>query len=134
MRKILLDSGILSQYVAKRSPVFERLLEYAQRGDRLGTATPVLAEYYYGLEMSQTKDQNLVRLERTLLTLRIWAFDTDSAKNYGLITANLRRIGRPMQSIDVMIGAIALTIGDCTVVTTDSDLESIPGVTVENWK
>jgi tRNA(fMet)-specific endonuclease VapC len=32
-----------------------------------------------------------------------------------------------------MIAAIAFTLGNCTVVTKDSDFSAIPGLTVENW-
>ena len=49
------------------------------------------------------------------------------------LIAELRRIGRPMQQIDVQIAAIAVTLGDCTVVSGDSDLAAIPGLTVEIW-
>jgi predicted nucleic acid-binding protein len=33
----------------------------------------------------------------------------------------------------IMIAAIALSLVSATVVTMDSDLASIPGLTVENW-
>jgi len=39
-----------------------------------------------------------------------------------------------MQVIDMMIAAIALSLGNCTVVTTDSDLSAVPGLSVENWE
>ena len=39
-----------------------------------------------------------------------------------------------MQAVDIMIAAIALSLGDCTVVSTDSDLLAVPGLTVENWE
>jgi tRNA(fMet)-specific endonuclease VapC len=32
-----------------------------------------------------------------------------------------------------MAAAIALSLGNCTVVSNDSDLLAIPGLTVENW-
>jgi len=38
-----------------------------------------------------------------------------------------------MQQIDIQIGAIALTLGDCTVVTSDSDFAAVPGLAVEDW-
>jgi tRNA(fMet)-specific endonuclease VapC len=38
-----------------------------------------------------------------------------------------------MQKIDIQIAAIALTLGNCTVVTTDSDLTTVPGLCTENW-
>jgi predicted nucleic acid-binding protein len=34
---------------------------------------------------------------------------------------------------DMMIAAIALALGNCTVVTMDTDLSAVPGLTVENW-
>jgi predicted nucleic acid-binding protein len=38
-----------------------------------------------------------------------------------------------MQQIDIMIGAIAFSLGQCVVVTADADLATVPGLTVENW-
>ena len=35
--------------------------------------------------------------------------------------------------IDIMIAAIAVTLGDCTVVTADSDLSAVSGLSIENW-
>ena len=45
----------------------------------------------------------------------------------------LRRLGRPMQQIDIQIAAIALALGNCTVVSRDSDLTAIPDLSVEDW-
>jgi tRNA(fMet)-specific endonuclease VapC len=33
----------------------------------------------------------------------------------------------------MMIAAIAMSLGNCTVVSADSDLPAIPQLTVENW-
>lgn len=38
-----------------------------------------------------------------------------------------------MQVIDIMVAAVALSLGNTTVVTTDSDLSAVPGLPVENW-
>jgi tRNA(fMet)-specific endonuclease VapC len=38
-----------------------------------------------------------------------------------------------MQQVDIQVAAIALTLGDCVVVSRDSDLSAVPGLTVENW-
>ena len=39
-----------------------------------------------------------------------------------------------MQVVDMMLAAIAMSLGDCTVVTSDSDLFAVPGLSVENWE
>jgi tRNA(fMet)-specific endonuclease VapC len=60
-------------------------------------------------------------------------FDTAAAHEYGRLFAELKRLGRPMQQIDIQIAAIALSLGNCTVVTGDTDLSAVPGLDVENW-
>jgi tRNA(fMet)-specific endonuclease VapC len=39
-----------------------------------------------------------------------------------------------MQVVDIMLATIALSLGDCTVVTRHTDLLAVPGLTVENWE
>jgi tRNA(fMet)-specific endonuclease VapC len=38
-----------------------------------------------------------------------------------------------MQVVDMMIAAIALSLGNCTVVSSDNDLTAVSGLVVENW-
>lgn len=38
-----------------------------------------------------------------------------------------------MQQIDIQTAAIAMSLGQCTVVSGDADLAAVPGLTVENW-
>lgn len=133
MRRYLLDTGIAGHLINNRHGVRARAQEEVRRGNRVGVCTPVLGELYFGAENSATRDRNLRLLVVALRTLRVWPFNNDAAERYGQVAAELRRIGRPMQQIDIQLAAIALTLGDCTVVTTDSDLSAVPGLRVENW-
>jgi tRNA(fMet)-specific endonuclease VapC len=38
-----------------------------------------------------------------------------------------------MQQVDIQIAAIALTLSQCTVVSQDTDLLAVPGLSVVNW-
>src|SRR5207249_74503 len=105
--------------------------EEVARGNRIGIGIPVLAELLYGIELSVTREKNMQRLEIALPTLTRWPFTEEAAAEYGRLAAELKRRGRPMQQIDVQIAAIALTLGNCTVVSTDSDLADVPGLAVE---
>ena len=100
---------------------------------QIGTCEPVVAELFFGLELSVTRDENMARARRGLLHVKCWPFDREAAETYGRISAELRRRGRPMQVVDVMLAAIALTLPDCTVITRDTDLLAVPGLRVENW-
>jgi len=134
MTRFLFDSGIASDYVNRRHGVVERARTELAKGNRIGIGIPVLAELVAGIEHSKTRDRNMQRLQSALASLKLWPFDPPAAFEYGRIYANLARLGRPMQVVDIMVAAIAKTLGKCTVVSADSDLTAVPELTVENWR
>ena len=133
MTRFLLDSGVASDYIDRRNGVFERARAETLKGNRVGVALPVLAELVSGIERSHSRDRNMDALRRALSGLTLWPLDRPAAFEYGRLHAELFRIGRPMQVIDVMIAAVALSLGNAVVVTKDSDLAAVPGLAVENW-
>jgi tRNA(fMet)-specific endonuclease VapC len=133
MRRYLLDTGPAQDFNNNRNGVRERVDAERHLGNRIGICTPVLGELWAGLEGSATRDRNLHRLRFGLSRLILWPYDERAAEEFGRIFAELRRIGRPMQQVDIQIAAIASALGECTVVSGDSDMSAIPGLTVENW-
>src|SRR5580765_712243 len=134
MRRFLLDTNIAADLIEKRGNVPERARAAQRDGDRIGICIPVLAELFYGVEFSSSREKNLNKLMRAKAGLTNWPFDERAAAEFGRIRAELRRAGRPMQVIDMMIAAIALSLGNSTVVFTDSDLRAISGLKVEDWR
>jgi tRNA(fMet)-specific endonuclease VapC len=65
--------------------------------------------------------------------LVVWPFDISAAEEFGRIATELRRLGRPMQQIDIQVAAIARSLGNTTIVSKDSDLAAVPRLSVENW-
>ena len=133
MTRFLLDSNALNAFIGRREPLAHRAGEARARGGRIGTCEPVVAEMYAGLEFSASRARNVERLERAMSGIRCWPFDRAAARAYGRVAADLRRRGRRIQVIDMMVAAVALSLGDCVVVTTDSDLSAVPGLAVVNW-
>ena len=133
MTRYLFDSGIVNDYAYRRHGVYARARRMALAGHHLGIGTPVLGELLGGVRASASSERNLRALERNLAHLRFWPFDESAARKYGELWAELRAHGRHMQVPDMQIAAIALTLGDCVVVSKDSDLRAVPGLTVEEW-
>lgn len=133
MTRYILDTNSAADCIFRRRGVHERVKQARRAGGKIGTGIPVLAELYAGVEYSATRDHNLDIIQRNLKLFRLWPFDAGAAREYGRLFAELRRRGRPMQVVDIMLAAIARTIGDCTVVSTDSDLQAVPGLKVEDW-
>jgi tRNA(fMet)-specific endonuclease VapC len=133
MKRYLLDTGIMGQFLDRRGKVPQRIVDARTRGDRIGTCIPVVAELHFGVELSSSRDENKRRLKQALSRIPSWPFDQVAAEEYGRIAADLRRSGRWMQVVDIMIAAIARTLGSCTVVSMDSGFSAIPDLSVENW-
>ena len=134
MTRYLLDINARGDFIDRRRGVDARVRDARIRGASIGTCMPVAAELFFGVEWSASRDVNRPRLVRALSRIKCWPFDRPSVEEYGRVAAELRRIGRPMQQIDMMIAAIARSLGQCTVVTDDTDLSAVPGLRVENWR
>ena len=133
MKRFLLDTGPAQDWNNNRNGLRERVDAERRRGNRIGICTPVLGELWAGVEGSANRDRNHQRLRLGLLRLILWPYDDRAAEQYGRIFTELKRIGRPMQQVDMMIAAVAFALGDCTVVSGDGDLTAIPGLIIENW-
>jgi tRNA(fMet)-specific endonuclease VapC len=133
MRRFLLDTGIAGDYINRRNDVHTHAREEVAAGNRVGICVPVLGELYYGAEFSAVRERSLQRVHLALASWIVWPYTETAAQEFGRLAAELRRRGRPMQQIDIQTAAIALSLGNCTVVSSDRDLEAVPGLTAENW-
>ena len=123
----------MSPFFLFRKGVAERVDEVRKRGNRVGTCWPVIGELWYGIEGSATKEMNRERLIHGVSRIPKWPFEEEAAKQFGRIHHELRRSGRLMSIVDMQLAAIAFAMGNCTVVSKDSDLSTVPGLQVENW-
>ena len=133
MTRYLLDTNAVSDYIFRRRGVYEKARQVRLTGAKLGTCSPVIAELLSGIEYSSTRDSNLVIVNRTIGTFRLWPFEMDEAKEYARLYAIMRKAGTTIGAVDLMVAATALTLGKCTVVSSDSDMNRVPGLSVENW-
>ncbi len=134
MTRYLLDSNAVSDFIDRRYGVPERAAEARRRGAVIGTCEPVAAELFFGVENSAKPDDNRRRLKRALAGLRCWPLTRKASEEFGMLVFTLKRTGRLIGPIDMLIAAIARSLGDCIVVTNDSDFQAVPGLKVENWR
>src|SRR3954447_26493050 len=116
MRRYLLDTGIMGDFINHRRGVDARVIDARSRGDRVGTCLPVVGELFAGVEGSQSRDKNHQRLLVALSRIPGWPFDRAAAEEFGRIDAELRKLGRPIGKVDVQTAAIARSLGNTIVV------------------
>jgi tRNA(fMet)-specific endonuclease VapC len=118
VNRYLLDTNAMGDLMNRRYDLHLRAAESRRRGAVIGTCDPVVAELFGGIENSASRDDNLVVLRRTLAGLKCWPLDRRASEEFGRLFVVLKRAGRPIGPIDMLVAAIALSPGNCTVVTT----------------
>jgi tRNA(fMet)-specific endonuclease VapC len=132
MPDYLLDCNHLSAALRKVSPVRERIHQGRKAGHRFLCCYPVLCELEVGIQQTSKPGENRRRLAQLMRQVRWWSLDADTARLYGAIYLELRRQGRVLSQVDMMLAALARQ-PKLTVLTTDRDFEALTGLRVENW-
>ncbi len=128
----LLDTNICI-YVIKAKPrlVLDRFRAVPIASIAISSIT--LAELEYGVAKSSGPQQNREALAALVAPLVIETFDDQAAERYGHLRAELERRGTQIGSLDLLIGAHALSLGRTLVTNNEREFVRIPGLAVENW-
>ena len=130
--KYMLDTKICI-YLIKQQPkeVIDKFQEIPPGEVAISSVT--VAEMMYGVAKSQHKDKNESALVSFLAPLEIVDFGFKAAQHYGIIRANLEKMGTPVGAYDLMIAAHSLSLGLVLVTNNEREYQRIPDLIVENW-
>jgi tRNA(fMet)-specific endonuclease VapC len=118
--------------VDSASVVGQRIFEARLAGVRLGTCLPVLCEIEAGMRQVRHKVKYRRDLNHLLLQLRLWTVDLETARIYGDVYTDLRRRGRVLSQVDMMVAALARQM-KLTVLTTDRDFDALHDIRTADW-
>ena len=128
----LLDTNICI-YILKRKPeyIFEKFQNLIP--GTVGISSITLAELLYGVSKSSFPDKNHHALQQFLIPLDIFDFGYDAAEQYGKLRTQLEGKGQPIGSLDMLIGAHALSLNALLVTNNLKEFNRIEGLKTENW-
>jgi tRNA(fMet)-specific endonuclease VapC len=92
----------------------------------------VLCELEAGIQQTSKPEESRRRLDQLLRQMRLWPLDAETTRLYGAVYLELRRRGRALSQVDMMLAALARQ-HQLVVLTTDRDFETLPDLHVENW-
>ena len=130
--KYMLDTNICI-YLIKQKP--QKVLKHFRAhvvGD-IGISTVTLAELRYGVAKSQNAEKNRQALDEFVLPLEIADFDEKAAESYGSVRASLEKNGKPIGSMDMLIGAHALSLGITLVTNNTREFKQIRDLKIADW-
>jgi tRNA(fMet)-specific endonuclease VapC len=128
--RFLLDTNIVSNQLNRPSGSFHR---FVQHSGRLAVPTIVLGELYAWAYGRSDPATILGPPEDLAEHLEILPFDAQSARHFGELRVLLSRGGVTVDSVDLMIAAMALA-HDLTLVTDNTKhFDNVPGLQRVNW-
>jgi tRNA(fMet)-specific endonuclease VapC len=129
--RYLLDTNIVSDLVRNPQGIIARHIRKIGEA-QVCTSIIVAAELRYGAA-KKGSERLSVQLESVLGALEIVPFEAPADAVYGLLRAELERIGRSIGANDLLIAAQALALGYSIVTDNEKEFARVPGLRRENW-
>ncbi|MBI4844140.1 MAG: type II toxin-antitoxin system VapC family toxin [Nitrospirae bacterium] len=130
--KFMLDTNACIYIIKQKPPKVLKHFKAYPVGE-IGISSITLAELMFGVRKSQYIQKNREALEEFILPLEIADFDEKAAKIYGEIRAALQKSGNPIGSMDMLIGAHALSLGLTLVTNNTKEFRKIKHLKVMDW-
>ena len=101
--------------------------------DPLKICTVTLMELYYGAHKSREVTGNLAKIKTLETSLDILPVGTECVEVFGLIKANLEKVGSPLDDFDLIIASCAIAHNLILVTNNTKHFKRIAGLTQANW-
>jgi predicted nucleic acid-binding protein len=132
MTRYLLDTNHIGEAIGRVSVVRDRIQELHRQGDVFATCGPVLCELLVGVVLRKDAVKTRQRLDRLLQVVRCWPIDSAIAERYALVYHELRKAGRALSQVDILLASLARHWG-AVLLTADQDFQALPDIQTENW-
>jgi tRNA(fMet)-specific endonuclease VapC len=127
----LLDTNIASYIIKGNVPAVRRkLLRIPMAQIFISSITEAELRYGVALRPGAVTLERIV--EEFLLHVTTMPWDSQAAREYANLRAEIERIGQPMGNLDLLIAAHALSLG-AVLVTSDRAFSRIKKLKIENW-
>lgn len=130
MTALMLDTNTVSEIVSYRRPEFRSRLRFEL--ERVLVSSISYGETMHGLFKNPEATRVASIAVAFFAETPILPFDASAAECYGRLRAEMRRIGKALQPLDMLIAAHALEAG-ATLVSSDRAFRFVPGLSVEDW-
>ena len=103
--------------------------------ERIGVTIVTKGELFFGAYNSSRAEANLQRIRKFFEEPcpAVFGIDEQTVEYFGRFKAELRRTGRPVGDIDLLIAGVAVSHGFIIVTNNTKHFERISDVKLENW-
>jgi tRNA(fMet)-specific endonuclease VapC len=99
----------------------------------VGISAITYSELRYGVANSSNSDRNSIALAEFIAPLEVLDYTGEIAETYGSIRSTLKRKGKLIGPLDLLIAAHALHLESTLVTNNVREFSRIPKLKIENW-
>jgi len=130
---VCLDTDILIAFLRGDKKAVEKIRNYVELNMPILT-TPINAcELYTGAYRSKNREKNILAVGELLRNIDCLTFDFYSSKLIGFLIETLRKRGKPIGEMDVLIGGLVLAHDETLVTRNIKHFKRIEGLKIEVW-
>jgi len=129
----MLDTNTLSDIAVEKSLAARYKLSHLASDDMVCISSITEGELRYGIARKPDSVRTRNAIENVLSKVQILPWGHEEAMAYGVLRAKLQAMGKPLESMDLLIAAHAISVG-AVLVTRDkvfSQVQDLPAVV--NW-
>lgn len=131
--KYMLDTNVCIQFITGRSLAIKEKIECSDLSS-IYICSVVRGELEYGARKSKDPEKTLSVLINFLSNFPEIDYDSTAAKQYGIIRAELERLGLPIGPYDMQIASIALANNLTLVSHNTGEFKRVKGLLLEDWE
>ncbi len=126
---MILDTDTISYYLRGDENVRKKFLLSRHK---LASTTINYSELIFGLKKRDNKNL-LPKVELIFDNIKIYDFDKNAARVFGILKALLSKDGTIVADMDLMIASIAISNDEVLISNNLKHFKKIEGLIVENW-
>jgi len=131
MTVYLIDTDIIIYSLKGNTTVADHLRRH--RTDPIMISVITYGEMVYGARKSNQTERNLATAHRVAEIYPMLPVTQSVIETFAGIRASLETAGTPLDDMDLLIGATALSHNLTLVTNNEKHFSRIPGLSVENW-
>ena len=128
-----LDSDLLVSFLRRQPDALAAMNRLESEEGTLCTTIVTVCELFEGASFASEAVRASRALESLLSRMSVIDLDLDSARIFGQIRCDLRRTGRLLDDMDMLIASIALAHGETLITRNGKHFGRVPGLKIQTW-
>jgi tRNA(fMet)-specific endonuclease VapC len=127
----IIDTNVMIPFLKGAHEAVNKVNEVSNLGD-ISIAIVTAYELLKGARLSSKPQENLEDVKKAISCMQVLDFSSEACEEASVIFCELKKTGKMISELDILIAAIAKTNGEA-ILTRDQHFKSVKGIDLILW-